>query len=237
MQSFPAKFALLRKQSTYGPFWQLFQTHKMSSEDVYEIKVPDWERDIYVLSEPLLVQSSSYSRFPLRVKISNGNIRTVFYWHLPFLLSISDEQIPVLDFEYVAWLPRPTHRIPLQSPTEILAIADQYAFRCSHIEPVTNLSSQFERIQVRPPTPPRPSQETVTVPLAIPEYVAELLIENAKKTETTCPITGIPFSEIEKSTVTSCFHIFEASSLEKWLQTKTTCPVCRTTIVNRVTKN
>lgn len=63
----------------------------------------------------------------------------------------------------------------------------------------------------------------------LPEYVKHLLIENAIKKEECCPIT-MELINKETATATSCFHVFEKSAIEIWLNLKkndSKCPVCK----------
>jgi hypothetical protein len=102
----------------------------------------------------------------------------------------------------------------------------------------------------RPQTPPPPSPRIiesvrlVEVPvdrvvvqhriLPLPKDVGNLLLSNARKSADSCPIAATPFSECESLCVSSCFHIFDASSLARWQETHTSCPVCRCKIENVV---
>ena len=63
-------------------------------------------------------------------------------------------------------------------------------------------------------------------PKAIPRRIAWLVAEDACKNKETCPISMEDISPITAS-VTSCFHVFDTSSLNTWLQEKNTCPSCR----------
>ena len=63
----------------------------------------------------------------------------------------------------------------------------------------------------------------------VPEYISDVIIKHAIENGETCPITMEP---LEKSTtvVTSCFHFFEKSAIETWLNNKSNgskCPVCK----------
>lgn len=63
----------------------------------------------------------------------------------------------------------------------------------------------------------------------VPKYVADLLIKNSVEKDEKCPITMDPIDK-ETCSVTSCFHIFEKSSIETWLtnkDNKSKCPVCK----------
>jgi hypothetical protein len=92
----------------------------------------------------------------------------------------------------------------------------------------------------RPPwrTPPAAGEPPVTVashtgnfaaiPVAIPSYVAKLLIADAVATNAVCPITLEPI--IATDSVTSCFHVFNADAIASWLATdesRGTCPTCK----------
>jgi SUMO ligase MMS21 Smc5/6 complex component len=60
------------------------------------------------------------------------------------------------------------------------------------------------------------------------------LLQQARSGSESCPIAAQPYSECSTLTVTSCFHIFDKASLERWTQTHDTCPVCRVYLTNRV---
>jgi len=59
----------------------------------------------------------------------------------------------------------------------------------------------------------------------LPRRIACIIAEDAAKNNETC---GITMEKIvpENSSVTSCFHVFETSAINRWLQTHTTCPLC-----------
>lgn len=73
-------------------------------------------------------------------------------------------------------------------------------------------------------------------PLRLPESVGTLLLKQAWSGEESCPISAIPFQEIQSLSVTSCFHVFNTESLQQWQQTKNECPVCRCPIINVITQ-
>ena len=81
------------------------------------------------------------------------------------------------------------------------------------------------------------SPRAVSMPLPIPQRVGELLIHDARAGTECCPITASPYSTATRLSVTSCFHVFDAESLETWRREgSNTCPTCRATIVNIVTQ-
>ena len=60
----------------------------------------------------------------------------------------------------------------------------------------------------------------------IPQRIAWLIAEDASKRQEVCPISMEDISPITSS-VTSCFHVFETTSITQWLITSNKCPVCR----------
>lgn len=83
------------------------------------------------------------------------------------------------------------------------------------------------------PSPPSPSPPHVASPYvatpepkAIPQRIAWLVAEDACKRGEVCSITTGEISPITAA-VSSCYHVFDYDSIFTWLQTNTTCPVCR----------
>lgn len=66
-------------------------------------------------------------------------------------------------------------------------------------------------------------------PTAIPAFVAEALVTAAIAKGATCPISMEPLATATAVGVTSCFHLFDASSIAIWLTTTGAgcCPVCK----------
>lgn len=107
---------------------------------------------------------------------------------------------------------------------------------------------RHRRMSPPPPPPPRlvevPVERVVEVPVErvvvetrvapLPKAVGEILLTSARKGADTCPIAAVPFSECEGLSITSCFHVFDTSSLSRWRTDHTTCPVCRCKIENVV---
>jgi hypothetical protein len=83
--------------------------------------------------------------------------------------------------------------------------------------------------RILPPTRSIHVIEMVDAPTApIPAYVAKLLLEDAIKKDSTCPITMESLEEGD-TVVTSCFHLFRKSAMNQWFSTKESkeCPVCK----------
>lgn len=101
------------------------------------------------------------------------------------------------------------------------------------------------RIPYTPPPPP-PEPEVRIIPVErivtqirtqpIPKHIGEILLANARRGADSCPIAALTFSECDKICVSSCFHIFDKESLERWMTTSTSCPVCRSKIENVVSE-
>jgi len=60
----------------------------------------------------------------------------------------------------------------------------------------------------------------------VPQRIAWLIAEDASKRGETCSITLDEVSPITAS-VTTCFHVFDASAIATWFQTNDTCPMCK----------
>lgn len=65
-------------------------------------------------------------------------------------------------------------------------------------------------------------QQTV---MAVPQYVARLLVDVSITHKDLCPITFEPI-EIEHAAVSTCYHIFDARAIQQWMVENHTCPVC-----------
>jgi hypothetical protein len=168
MSDLPKYFAILRRQSTRGPFWQLFESIYHRSERAYEVKTPEWEPSIHHVTDSGVLPIVHDRVHFAHVKLPNGNIRQVVYWFVPVTLDIGrEETVPLLDFSFKAWLPTPTHRIRLESANDILHILDSLQERWSHVAQGTSYILDEDEvpsssIPYRPPTPPRQSSRAST---------------------------------------------------------------------------
>lgn len=62
--------------------------------------------------------------------------------------------------------------------------------------------------------------------LQLQAFTIQALISHAVKENMTCPISMNPIEQ-GSACVTTCQHIFERNSIQRWFQENTTCPVCR----------
>ncbi len=69
-------------------------------------------------------------------------------------------------------------------------------------------------------------EENTKPPTQIPEFVASALVKDAIQKGECCPIS-MEDLKTGSIAVTSCYHIFDRSSLQGWLTDHTTCPVCK----------
>jgi len=121
---------------------------------------------------------------------------------------------------------------PLVIPIAKTAFPAQAA-RIKREYTMVNPTTPYERPQLlwelAPAVPvPRPPVRPKLAP--IPRRIAWLVAEDACKKGETCPISIEYISPITAS-VTSCFHVFDSQSIDKWLEQHTTCPTCRQTCV------
>lgn len=273
--------------SARGPYWQFFESTYYNNDHSYKIVTPSWESDITSVDDSgILPFQENAVRFA-RIRLPNGAIRQIVFWFAPILLDTGvKDRVPVIDFNFKAWLPRPTRRIHAPYTNHITqtldALQTRYSSISSSVSYIATDDEPLSEVPVRPPTPPRqrsrsstppqtdsddetqsimtvypsfnepwvgsprrlefpplppsPPASEARMPLPIPEHVGTLLIADARKSNDSCPISAIPYSEITQLAVTSCFHIFDCQSLNHWRQEHSSCPVCRTTIANVVTK-
>lgn len=65
----------------------------------------------------------------------------------------------------------------------------------------------------------------------IPTFVAEALVHSAIAKDESCPISMESYElGKNKTVVTTCYHIFQKSALDTWLESNTCCPVCKQTL-------
>jgi hypothetical protein len=70
------------------------------------------------------------------------------------------------------------------------------------------------------------SEAEKEIPEEIPKFVALALVRDAVQRDEVCPISMESIT-VNNSAVTSCYHVFEKESIQTWLKTKTSCPVCK----------
>ena len=83
------------------------------------------------------------------------------------------------------------------------------------------------------PAPPAPAPPAPAPP-SIPKFVAEALKRDAISKGESCPITMRLLSECQSLTLTSCYHLFEASSLAQWMTKSSSCPLCKQAVTSQI---
>ena len=94
--------------------------------------------------------------------------------------------------------------------------------------------------------PPPPVVQIVEVPVErvirevrtrpIPKTIGELILVGARNGSDSCPIAALSYKDCVKLSVSSCFHIFDKESLDRWMETSESCPVCRSRIENVISE-
>ena len=77
------------------------------------------------------------------------------------------------------------------------------------------------------PSPLEFENPTGPLPDPIPRFVGEALLATAKQKGDCCPISMCSFKDIRATSATPCYHLFESSSIEAWLEKKVSCPTCK----------
>ena len=276
MSAFPEKFAVIRTQSSRGPYYQFLQSSKHLSG--YRVFTADWSSEIRSIDH-YMMHPPAPRRKTLRVWNDDATrLSSIHYMILPLEVYKRDRYYPVVLFDHNAWLPRPEHRVllePWSLRENIMNTVNTYSHMLSTLEDDDEIENyNFSNLISRPSTPPRRSSSrpsstdshrslvtvvptadsqsirsvsppalqavrtsrVTTEALPIPQFVGNLLIQNARSGRESCPISTAPYTEIRSLSATSCFHVFETESIERWLVDNTTCPVCRIHVRNIVTQ-
>jgi hypothetical protein len=197
----------------------------------------------YGMSDLQFHDLDSFEAQPYLVDVPNHP--NTSWWKMPMYYLIDNVTVPVIEFQYKAWLPTNDFvttvddRFVSESLSQIYRrvnsdIRDQMrqpqmVTRPQVLQPQVT-QPQVAQPQVRQPSP-TPSQAR---PLPLPQNIGSLIIQAQRDTDEACPITASPYRDLQHLTVTSCFHVFDTESIKKWCKTHSTCPVCRTTITNLV---
>lgn len=111
-----------------------------------------------------------------------------------------------------------TKNIPFDIPIVNPFVLSNNEILSSIIQHVTNNSSESKK-----------TKDILDCINPLPKYIADVLVKNAIEKEECCPITMETLS-IESACITSCFHMFEKSAIETWLNDEknhSKCPVCK----------
>lgn len=156
MHHFPDTIAILRTQSSRGPYWQLLQSRQVSSgltvNSFYEVSSLPWDYPISNITYPTVLDWTTTRMVSVRTE--TGELKRLKYWQFPMSLSSGNHQFDVIHFEYKAWLPRPSSRVAFGLPNTVL---QEYNRKVSYLtnseeEPVRR--RLFDSLPHRSPTPP-----------------------------------------------------------------------------------
>jgi hypothetical protein len=154
----------------------------------------------------------TYGTFELnqkRIRFENRN----------WFLKVRRQRIPIL------FLDSP-ESLPLSNQPPIVPINAQINTTHNGTDPYTILNYLLQ--YVRPVDEDYICEPIFTEEVEVRQLrpMTHPLIEKAIREGATCPISMNP---IQRTTayVTDCNHVFEQSSIERWLTTNSTCPYCR----------
>lgn len=93
----------------------------------------------------------------------------------------------------------------------------------------TAILPTFSRSSMLIVAQPRVTQAPQAHP-RIPKHVVEALKRDAVAKGDSCPISMEDFTASSSLAVTSCFHLFQEEALTTWLQSNTSCPLCKDSV-------
>lgn len=139
---------------------------------------------------------------------------TLFLWRTPWAICHKNAWLPILDSDNLARIPG--EFMYVGSPNHSRMVE----YKQLHANMMTRLyGTQF---QASPsPTPSAPPQSS------IPSFVANIMKQDAIRNKYNCPISMEAITDTTNTTLTSCYHIFEADSLNNWLKRSNVCPICK----------
>ena len=244
-QDFPERFAIIRTQGDNGPYLQILQAESLRE---FEGDTPIcFFQDISVNPntnfEVIRMQMNDRNIYQVYAVFSGARTNEVFYyWYIPYTLRMNGENIQIIDFQYKAWLPMSRSRVLIlrtEGYNLIDAANEKAICVCESIH-----AGIAERRPSPPSTPPRnspsvparsPPRTSPSQHRPLPSNVGQILIRNARLQSGSCPITYANYSEINRLSITSCFHIFDISALQSWQNLgNLTCPLCRERMENIV---
>jgi len=148
---------------------------------------------------------------PVKVVTSEEVPREVYFWKTGYEVLCNEAWIPVVDFSETDCYDGPfTYTIE----------DDIYAFTDHRIKQQIMRREKLQEIEKRAVNP-------VTT---IPKFIAELVRKEAIAKKESCPITFTPFDECSSTSLTSCYHLYETTGLNRWLENSMKCPVCKQVI-------
>jgi len=151
MSAFPEHFAILRTLSSRGPSWQLFQSKYICSglrpsECFYKI-IPYTRAGI---DEVIYSEDQSWTtQKSVSLRTQDGELLVQKYCILPMILYIGNSEFPIVEFEYKAWLPKPSSRSPVSNHIRVLQAYNDCMRRIHRVD-----RRLFDDLPRRPPTPP-----------------------------------------------------------------------------------
>ena len=234
----PLLFFTPKLQAYRGPCFQLLENTSSDHRITALGNIHNYPEGTHAVS----FSSEVSSDILYRARISPEQAE--FYWYLPFKIG----SLPIIDFQYSSWLPRDYKPIyPSENAEDIFeAIRILRSDNLTAIEITRNYRAQTLTLPVVQELQPQPQPLTQPPPIHrvketkeakvtnLPKHVHEALLRDAKTGTESCPISMNAYSDCKALSMTSCFHIFDKDSIDQWLQSNTTCPVCRTDGVSLV---
>jgi hypothetical protein len=110
-----------------------------------------------------------------------------------------------------------------------------FAFRCSGPSNFAVNDQMNRRLDIMTalygylPSAPAPPASASPPTNQIPRFVAEIMKKEAIAKNDMCSISFESFADIPVS-ITSCFHLFDTNSINRWLQHDNSCPLCKTPV-------
>jgi hypothetical protein len=146
--------------------------------------------------------------FPRRVHTAEESSREIYVWRTPYSVRCDDTWVSVLDFSVDDCY---------EGPFPYTVENDIYDYTNHRIKQQSLRAEMIDIIR----------KQEVTPRAAVPKFITELVRKEAIAKKESCPISMIPFEDCESTTLTSCYHLYETTGLNRWLENNVSCPMCK----------
>jgi len=152
----------------------------------------------------------------------------IYYDILPLVLHYNDELYQVIAFQTTGWLPSRTGEIYKLCLTEEEKC--YISLQLNILNPGWYGRSEQNEMNedVREDTKEDMKENDLISNIihTVPLFVIENHI-NSEIMRSDCPILGQSLKECEKVSMLDCYHVFDSISIDRWMNMKANCPICK----------
>lgn len=236
-RNLPLQFAMMRPTSGGGPSFQLCTAEndhvistRLGTLDLYFQSIENIQSEILNAAFTLEEEAAPQSPTIYTVSVRNAShavndVRKIKWWTSHYTLkAASGTTIPVLGMSRRFFLTPRFHRIVPQNKS----LNEMQEIYCQYDSIRQGLLPRYQRTEENDwAQREQPRRDASAASASIPAFVCQLLVKNAIEKNEACPITLQPIAQLSSLGITSCFHLFDYESLNRWATLHQKCPSCR----------